>query len=167
MRKIEPPDAHYLNAAIGWLELGNPAEARAELDRISAANQSHPDVLEVRWMICAEAKDWQAALAAARQIVACAPDRPSGWLHQAYALRRVPGGGVEQAWEALKPAFDRFPNEPIIAFNLSCYACQMQRLPEAREWFRRALAIGDKARLKAMALADPDLQPLWEEIRAL
>lgn len=167
MQRLEPPDAHYLNAAIGWLELGNLAEARAELDHISPANQTHPDALEVRWLVCAEAKDWQAALEAALALLDRAPERSSGWLHQAYAIRRVPGGSVEQAWEALKPAFERFPKETIIAFNLSCYACQMQRLPEARHWFKRALAIGDKKKLKQMALADSDLQPLWDEIRAL
>lgn len=167
MQQIEPPDAHYLNAAVGWLELGNLAEARAELDRISPANQTHPDVLEVRWVLCAEEKDWPAALAAARAMLERAPKRATGWLHQAYALRRAPGGGVEQAWAALKPAFERFPKEPIIAFNLSCYACQMQRLPEARQWFRRALAIGDKEKLKQMALADADLEPLWDEIRKI
>jgi len=167
MQPVDPPDAHCLNAALGWVELGNLAEARAELDQISAANQTHPDVLEVRWLLRAEAKDWQAALEAARAILERAPGRATGWLHQAYALRRAPGGGVEKAWEVLKPAFDRFPNEPIIAYNLSCYACQMQRLPEARDWFQRALAIGNKQKLKKMALADSDLEPLWDEIRAL
>jgi Flp pilus assembly protein TadD len=124
-------------------------------------------VLEVRWLLCAEGKDWQAALTTARTILDRAPERSSGWLHQAYALRRVPGGSVEQAWEALRPAFERFPKEPIIAFNLSCYACQMQRLPEGREWFKRALVIGDKENLKQMALADSDLEPIWDEIRAM
>ena len=52
-----------------------------------------------------------------------------------------------------------------IPFNLSCYACQMQKLEEARVWLRRALKIGDKAKIKEMALDDPDLRPLWEEIR--
>jgi hypothetical protein len=41
----------------------------------------------------------------------------------------------------------------------------MNRLAEAREWFQRALAIGNKAKIKQMALADADLKPLWGEIR--
>jgi len=65
----------------------------------------------------------------------------------------------------LLPAAETFPGEPTIPYNLSCYACQLQRLAEARTWLRRAFQLGDKDKLKAMALADPDLQPLWEEIR--
>ena len=74
---------------------------------------------------------------------------------------------MRQAWDALRPAFDRFPKEPTIPYNLSCYACQMRQLDEARVWLRRALKIGGKEKVKQMALADPDLQPLWDEIRQL
>ncbi|MDW8309781.1 MAG: hypothetical protein RMK20_10450, partial [Verrucomicrobiales bacterium] len=95
------------------------------------------------------------------------PDRPNGWLHRAYALRRATGGGLERAWEALRPAADRFPREPIIPYNLACYACQMGRLDEARQWFVRALRVGDRATLKDMALHDDDLRPLWNEISGL
>ncbi|MCS7338454.1 MAG: tetratricopeptide repeat protein [Verrucomicrobiae bacterium] len=167
MQPIEPPDAHYLNAAIGWLELGNPAEARAELARISAENQSHPDVLEVQWLVCAELKDWPAALATAELLVSRAPDRPGAWIYRAYALRRVPDGGLQKAWDALRPAYDKFVTEPLIPFNLACYACQLGRVAEAREWLKRALAVGDTEKLKQMALSDRDLEPLWAEIPLL
>ena len=166
MPLLEPPDTHYLSAAIGWLELGNPAEAKADLEKVSSACQRHPDVLEVRWLLCAEQGDWPAALTAARAILQVAPDRAAGWLHQAYALRRVSDGGVERAWDALLPAFEKFPKEPVIAYNLACYGCQMNRLAEARTWLKRALKIGSKEKIKAMALGDSDLEPLWEEIRS-
>jgi predicted Zn-dependent protease len=167
MQRLEPPDTHYLLAAIGWLELGNLVEARAELAQLSPARQEHPDVLEVRWSIVAEQKCWEEALHTAQALLRCAPKRPSGWLHQAYALRRVPGGGLQKAWEALLPAFDKFPKEPIIPFNLSCYACQMRQLDTARNWLQRAVAIGGKEKVKQMVLTDSDLEPLWDEIRQL
>ena len=167
MQKLEPPDWHYVSAAVGWLELGNLAEAKAELARVSAAQQNHPDVLEVRWLVCAEAGLWEEGLQIARALVAGAPERPSGWLHLAYALRRAPQGSVKQAWEALLPAFDKFPNEPVISYNLSCYACQMGQLEAAWVWLKRAFVIGGKAKIKAMALHDSDLEPLWQQIRQL
>ena len=37
---------HYSDAALGWLGLDSPADARAELDAIAPALQSHPAVLE-------------------------------------------------------------------------------------------------------------------------
>jgi predicted Zn-dependent protease len=167
MHKLEPPDTHHLSAAIGWLELGLPAEARAELAQVAASTQEHPDVLEARWLVAAEEKQWEEGLQVAQVLLQRAPKRASGWLHQAYAMRRVPAGGVAKAWEALLPASERFPKEPIIPYNLSCYACQMQQLDTALFWLQRAAVIGGKERIKGMALQDQDLQPLWAEIRAL
>jgi len=167
MNKLEPPDTHCLLAAIGWVELGNLAEARAELAQINPAQQEHPDVLELRWSISAMEKHWDEALQLAQALLRSAPKRSSGWLHQAYALRRVPGGGIQKAWEALLPAFDKFPKEPTIPFNLSCYACQLHQLDAARDWLNRAVAVGGKEKIKQMALEDSDLEPLWDEIRQL
>jgi tetratricopeptide (TPR) repeat protein len=167
MQKLEPPDTHYFLAAIGWLELGNLVEARAELAQVSPARQEHPDVLELRWSLSAAQGRWEEALQAAQALLRRAPKRSSGWLHQAYALRRIPDGGVQKAWEALLPAFDKFPKEPTIPFNLACYACQMRQLDTARDWLQRTMTIGGKARIREMALNDSDLEPLWNEIRQL
>ena len=81
------------------MELGDLAEARAELDRITPPFQGHPQVLEVRWAVCAQEQNWPDALVAARGLLQAAPDRCSGWLHQAYSLRRVPEGGLQAELE--------------------------------------------------------------------
>ena len=156
---------HRLNAALGWLGLNCPADARTELDAISSAHQSHPDVLEARWLLCAHEQIWRDALVVADCELAAAPDEAAGWLHRAYALRRVPGGGLAQAWDALLPAADKFPAEPVIAYNLGCYACQMQELNASRLWLQRAMAAGGKEKIRKMALEDDDLKPLWPEIQ--
>jgi hypothetical protein len=162
---IDFPDSHYLLHAIGWLELGNPSEAKLELSHLKPELQSHPDVLELRWVISAEDKNWAEGLDVARALLKAAPDRPSGWLHQAYAVRRVPGGGLAQAWDALLPASEKFPEIEMIAYNLSCYACQMNQLDAARHWFEKASSLGDKAAIRERALQDSDLEPLWAEIK--
>jgi len=164
---IEPPDSHHLSAALGWLGLGSAAEAHAELAKVSEEFQHHPATLEVRWTICAHERKWGDALEIARTEIALAPEDASGWLHRAYALRRVNEGGLPQAWEALLPAAEKFPEEPVIPYNLACYACQMLQLDLAREWLHRAIAAGNKTELKKMALADDDLKPLWSEIKEL
>ncbi len=167
MHKLEPPDAHYFLAAVGWLELGNVAEAKAELAQVTAAQQEHPDVLELRWSIAAQEERWEEGLQAAQALLRCAPERPSGWLHLAYAVRRTPAGGLQKAWDALLPAFEKFPEEPTIPFNPACYACQMRQLDAARVWLKHALRIGGTEKIKALALSDSDLEPLWPEIRQL
>jgi hypothetical protein len=167
MGTLEPPDIHYLNAASGWIGLGNLVEAKRELAQVGATHQLHPDVLEVRWSVCAKEENWPEALEIARALMQAAPEQCSGWVYQAYALRRVPGGGVKSAWQALLPAFDKFPKESIICFNLSCYGCQLGQLEAARVWLKRALVIGKAEPIKQMAMAEPDLKPLWAEIPQL
>ena len=97
-----------------------------------------------------EEKRWEEGLQVAQTLLRRAPERPSGWLHQAYALRRVPDGGLQKAWEALLPAFDKFPKDLLIRFNLSCYACQMRRLDAARD----LAAAGGKSRRQREDQAD-------------
>ena len=167
MQSLGPPDTHFLSAAVGWCELGNVAEAKVELERIAPALGQHPDVLEVRWLILAQEKNWEEGLAVAEALVEVAPQRTAGWLHRAYALRRAKRGGLQAAWDVLLPAFERFPKEPIISYNLSCYACQLGWLDQARQWLQRAVKVAGKEKIKFMALNDDDLAPLWEEIKKL
>jgi tetratricopeptide (TPR) repeat protein len=167
MEELGPPDTHHLSAAFGWMELGNPAEAKAELAKLSPGLAEHPDVLEVTWAIHAAAKDWTEALCTAERLIRLAPNEAASWLHFSYAMRRAASGGLEAAWHALLPAAERFPTEVTIPYNLACYACQLEQLEEARRWLQRAVALSSKARIKGMALADSDLRPLWSEIKAL
>ncbi|MEK7685424.1 MAG: tetratricopeptide repeat protein [Verrucomicrobiota bacterium] len=167
MQRLQPPDSHHLSAALGWLDLGSPGEAFRELKKIAPASASHPDVLEVRWLVCSKERKWDEAVVASRELLRVASDQSRNWLHHAYALRRATGGGLQAAWDVLRPAWDKFPDEPTIAYNLSCYACQMEQLDEARKWFQCAVQAGDKSALKFMALSDQDLQPLWKEISEL
>lgn len=168
MNKLEPPNTHHLRAAMGWLELGNAAEAGEELARIDPEFLDHPDVLELRWEVCAAGRRWDSALAAAEMLVIVAPERSSGWVHRAYALRRVPEGGLSLAWAALRPAFEKFPGEEIIPYNLACYAAQFGWKDEAWDWLQKSIvASGKKDRIKERALADMDLAPIWDRIQNL
>ena len=47
---MQPPDSMHLEAAQGWLELGNHEEANEELELIDAPLRVHPDVLEGMWV---------------------------------------------------------------------------------------------------------------------
>lgn len=166
--QLEPPNSHHLRAAIGWLELGNPAEAGEELSRIAPEFLDHPDVLEIRWEVCARSRSWEAALKVAEALVRVAPERSSGWVHRAYAMRRVRHGGLQLAWSLLRPAFEKFPKEDVIPYNLACYAAQQGRLDAAWNWLQKAISVrGDAMEIKQRAMADTDLQPIWERIRKL
>ena len=42
---IPPPDSLHLSSATGWLQLGNPGEALADLAKVSAEHRGHQEVL--------------------------------------------------------------------------------------------------------------------------
>jgi hypothetical protein len=53
----------------------------------------------------------------------------------------------------------------MIAFNLACYASITGRTDEAKERLRHAIEL-DKD-IRALAIDDEDLKPLWEWIAGL
>jgi Flp pilus assembly protein TadD len=167
MQALEPPDLFRVSAAEGWLELGDLVEARAELDEVSPPSRNHPAVLEVRWTLLASEKDWETALEVGRTLLQLAPENAVAWLHHAYALRRAKAGGLPAAWDALWPALEKFPENGTVAYNLACYACQLQKLADARLLLQRALTVGGRDTILQMALRDPDLEPLRQEIRGM
>jgi hypothetical protein len=119
---LDLPDLHHLNAALGWIELGNHLEANEELENITPAFRSHPAVLELRWRIFANAENWIACLDISTVLVETAPEFSTGWIYRAYSLRRAPGGRLAPAQAVLSQAWQKFPREPIIPYNLACYA---------------------------------------------
>ncbi len=161
---IPLPARHHFDAAVGWMLLGLPADAALELDRLPQPVCRRAEVLELRWEVHSALGQWTEGYRTATQQVALYPDEVSGWLHRAYAARRMDGGGVAHASGLLVPAATRFPTEPLIRFNLACYAAVMGDLEGAWTWYCKALAVGNPVELRATALSDPDLESLWPRI---
>ena len=163
MKPLEPPDSHHLNAAQGWFELGNSIEANAELENIAPDLRSHPLVLDVRWEIYAKEKKWEACVDIGEAMVKAAFDLPEGWIHRSFALHVLKQ--TQEAADKLEPAADLFPSVWTIPYNLACYACQLGKQGEAREWLKDAFDLApDKKTVKLKALDDSDLEPLWAKI---
>lgn len=167
MKPLKPPHTHHLNAAQGWLLFGDPGEAAVELDRLEPAARTHPDVLEVRYEIHALRQDWAECFTITQQVLQQVPERAFGWIHGAYAMRRMAGGGLAAAFEALVPAATLCPQEPVVFFNLACYACQLGHLDEAMIWLRQAVELSSRAKILEMARADDDLEPLRPQLASL
>lgn len=51
VKPFDPADRPRLQAAEGWVGLGDYAAANDELEQVTASNRSHPDVLQLRWRI--------------------------------------------------------------------------------------------------------------------
>lgn len=162
MQPLEPPDSLLVQAAQGWLELGNPIEAEAELDKVPPQHQAHPAVLEVRWEICAKAKKWDAALEIASALVQVVPEHPLGWVHQSFCLHELER--TAEARDNLLSVVDKFPQDAVMLYNLACYECRLGSLEQAKHWLQATFEIDRAHQLKPMALKDPDLEPLWKDI---
>ena len=162
IKKIEPPDCFHLDAAEGWLGLGNHHEAQEELERISPELRAHPNVLEMRWKVHAAAGQWEQAAGTARELTIQLPEDSSGWIHQAYSLHELKR--TQEAWDVLHPQADQFPKQYLIRYNLACYACQLGDLKMALDLLKKAMKLAGKKVIRAMALQDPDLKPLWNQI---
>jgi len=165
MRDLEPPDIHFLSAALGWIELGLPGEAHVELARLSPRARSHADVLSVEWNLCEHENRWQDALDVACRIVEIDRDRCTGWINRSYALHAL--RRTAEASAALIPAVALFPSNGLIPYNLACYACQLNRLPEARQWLRKAMALDGRDTVLLRARSDNDLEPMLAELETL
>lgn len=161
IRNIEPPDIHYLNSAIGWLELGNQAEARADLEKISFLTRYHPDVLIVRWKVHARTKDWVRSLDIARAMVRISPDKATGWICLAYSLYNTKQ--MADAWVHLLNAEKKFPDISAIPYFLACLACQLGKTDEATKWLSRWNGMVHGNDLKSTARKDPRLQAVWQD----
>lgn len=163
MSDLSLTDNRHLEAAQGWLGLSNWREAKAEIANISAASQSHPDVLQVRWAIHAAAKEWELAAQSAEAFQKARPDSPFGFVHLAYALHEMKR--TQEAQNVLLPVLDKFRDEFIIRYNLACYACQLGDREGAWRWLEKSMALTDPDEVKRMALNDPDLEPLRTRIK--
>jgi Flp pilus assembly protein TadD len=159
------PDNFHLAAARGWIELGNPDEARAELESITAASRQLPAVLAVECHLLAAAGQWETVVDLAERWVRGSPDQPEAWIQRSYALHEL--RRTQEAWDQLLAAATLFPRDTTIAYNLGCYACQLGQIDTARRWLRQSLRHCDpasRAVWKAAAVRDPDLKPLREEL---
>jgi hypothetical protein len=162
MNALTHADRFQIEAAEGWLMLGNPIEAHEELEKITGDGSYHPAVLSMRWQVYAAARWWEAAFVVSKALCELAPHSPEAWICQANTLRNYKG--VIEAWSMLLGVVNKFPKDAIIRYNLACYAAQMSLLEESCGWLVQAFEMEEAVQLKLAAIYDPDLQPLWDKI---
>jgi tetratricopeptide (TPR) repeat protein len=158
--KLEHPDTLHLSAAQGWLELGNPAEAQAELAKIAAQWLEHPEVLMMRWQIGAKLKQWDDCLGIAESIIKLSPDLPIGFINKAVAFHGMKR--YQEAWDTLHPAFEKFPGNKYVMYDLACYECLLGRHDRAKELLEQIFTGEDAVMWKQMAINDPDFEQIKE-----
>ena len=142
MRQLDYPEKHCLDSACGWLELGNPVEAKAEADKIPCLNRANPEVFVLRWRIYAWLGKWEEAHNLARMFIKVAPDRPSGWLCLSYSLFKLKR--PLEAFLHLLHQAKAFPQVSAIPYFLGCCCLEMGDSTGAEDWLAKAKALGLK-----------------------
>lgn len=160
-----PADRFHVDAASGWIGLGDLDSARAELKQVSPQIRNHPAVLIVQSELLFAEKNWEALLPLTEMLLRKFPKLDFLWIHRSFALHEMKR--TKEALINLLPAAKKFPKHWLIRYNLACYCSQLGTLEDAMSWLQKAILFADKREIKAMALDDPDLKPLRKQIREL
>lgn len=163
MNDLATADRMHVHAADCWISIGDLDRARTKLNEITPAARDHPAVHEVRWHLCALARDWDTCLEVATLLIQATPEHPSGWIHLASALRRFKKYG--EAIRVLRQGIETCGETPFL-LNLACCYSRLRKHLEAAKCLKRASDLaGDQParhRLLLMAFDEPDLEPMWE-----
>ena len=162
MRNFPHQDELHLQAAAGWLGLGDWREANEELGNISAHLRSHPDVLKARIKIYAEAKKWDSVVELADALTQTAPDSNFGPLHSAFARQKL--RRFAEARDHLITIADQFPNDWRVQYTLASLSCKLGERDAAMQWLEKAIDNAGPQDIRLHALKDPDLEAVWCDI---
>lgn len=152
-----------LRYANGYRELAMYADALRELDKLPPPLADHDDVARMRLAVQMAAQKWKRALPAAQLLSERHPNDPGNFVNLAYVARRAQS--LPAARAILEYAALRFPSEPIIHYNLACYACQDGNHEAARNGLAKAISLDPKC--LELARRDSDLSAIKSWIQSL
>ena len=105
---LDQNDTRQLEAARGWLGLGDWKSASDELDQITPKMRAHPDVLQMRVEIYCAARRFDLASSVSDGFANVVPCGAQFWYNRAVALCQV--GRTREARTAIAICFDLEPD---------------------------------------------------------
>jgi len=145
---------------MGYLNLEMVEEAQGELGAISPGLMASEEFLGLMATICLKSGNWEHLRTVSIILVSKWPGECMHWIWLGTATRHCLS--IAEAERVLQRALQTLPSEPLVHFNLACYAAQTGDLKLARERLARAINLDLTLRLKA--LDEPDLEPLWDDL---
>jgi tetratricopeptide (TPR) repeat protein len=148
-----------LLAADGYLYLGLPAQALAELEGIEDSAQHASPVLRarVRVRVLLHLRRWTEANSLSEAGTSLYPEENEFTVQRAFALHQMKRGNA--AVQVLLSAPEWIRRTGILHYNLACYEAQLGDLTTARQCIQAAIEINST--FKKNARTDPDLARLW------
>jgi tetratricopeptide (TPR) repeat protein len=153
-----PFDLQRLLLAVdGYLFLGLPEAAFAEINAVEDSLQNSADVLRARIRVLLHLRRWREANRLSAFGNDAYPDENEFMVQRAFALHQMKKGG--EAVQVLLTAPEWLRRTGILHYNLACYEAQLGDVNTARQCIRAAIQINSS--FKKNARRDPDLQRLW------
>ena len=156
------PTSKRVSYALGYLGLGLIEQASEELEAVEGDDRLSIPVMLARIELYMAAKNWDLLIAVAKGVARADPSHEQAWIGWAYALRCL-----ERTAEARAVLLEAEPHHgkqsALLHYNLACYECLLGDMAKAKTRLRRACKMGG-TEFKTLALDDPDLQAMWEEI---
>lgn len=146
--------------AIGYYELGMFQDSYDELEKLPPELKTTREVLSIKADILTKLESWKLLREVSRFLVKMWPNDPQHLISHAFATRR--SISIVEAEKILLEAVSFHADEPIVHFNLACYAAQQARLEKAAQHLGEAIKLDPQVR--KMALDDKDLEPLWGKV---
>lgn len=142
-----------IRAATGWLELGMPDDALAELSALTGEERGERRVLELKLAAEMAKGDWAPASDTALELCEMAVDEPDFFMSAAYCLHEA--GRTAEARKCLLKGPGVLAEFPVYHYNMACYLWTLGEKEAAREHLDKAVAM-DEGFLEA-ARTDRDL----------
>jgi tetratricopeptide (TPR) repeat protein len=142
-----------LLAADGYLYLGLPELALAELQTIDDSGQLASPVLRARIRVLLHMKRWEEANSLSEAGNSLYPEENEFTVQRAFALHQLKKG--TDAVQVLLSAPEWIRRTGILHYNLACYEAQLGDLTTARQCIKAAIEINSS--FKKNVRTDPDL----------
>ena len=149
-------DFRHAECAVGYANLGMVNDALDELEHLSPSMAADGGVMEFKLRLLERGQKWSDAASLAAKVASSHPNEARWFVAWAFAKRR--SDSIETASKILSEAASLHPKDPLIQFNLGCYAAQRGDLNAAQTHVRRAIELNHD--LEKLAHEDPDLEPL-------
>lgn len=146
-----------LEPFLGYLDLQMFDEANSELEALPIEYKTRPEVLSARLELLMAMHRWEEGALLAQSLCHLWPSHPEFYIRTAFCLHEMKRTGDAKA--VLLNGPQTLKDEATYYYNLACYEAQLDNIKEAKRYLSVCFRM-DK-RFKAVALDDPDLEPVW------
>jgi len=122
--------------------------------------------LDEGYIIFKKRQNWQVCFEITQRAIDLHANNCWGWIHRSFALNRL--SKTKEAYESLRQAFEMFPKNATISYNLACYSSLLGDTRAAKDWlksaFRLALKDGSFDKYRKMAIEDIELSSIRNDV---